>query len=49
MFAAFVTLLLVAWATGHATSHTGGGLIDLLLVAAVALVFMKVIRDREPA
>ena len=40
-------VLLVLWALGLVTSYTLGGLIHLLLVAAVVLVLVRVIQGRK--
>jgi len=40
-------VLLVLWALGLVTSYTMGGLIHILLVAAVVLVLVRVIQGRK--
>jgi hypothetical protein len=42
-----VVVLLVLWALGLVTSTTMGGLIHLLLVAAVIVVLVRVIQGRR--
>jgi hypothetical protein len=42
-------VLLVLWALGLVTSYTMGGLIHILLVAAVVLVLVRVIQGRRIA
>lgn len=44
-----VVILLVLWALGLVTSTTMGGLIHLLLVAAVIVVLVRVIQGRRVA
>jgi hypothetical protein len=40
-------VLLVLWALGLVTSYTMGGLIHILLVAAIVLVLVRVIQGRK--
>jgi Family of unknown function (DUF5670) len=40
-------ILLVLWALGMVTSFTGGGLIHILLVAAVVVVLFRLIQGRR--
>ena len=42
-------VLLVLWALGLVTSYTMGGLIHILLVAAIVLVLVRVIQGRRLA
>jgi Family of unknown function (DUF5670) len=42
-----VVVLLVLWALGLVTSTTMGGLVHLLLVAAVIVVLIRVIQGRR--
>ena len=42
-------VLLVLWALGLVTSYTMGGLIHILLVAAIVLVLVRVIQGRRVA
>jgi len=42
-----VVILFVLWAVGLATSTTVGGLIHVLLVAAVVVVLIQVIQGRR--
>ena len=42
-------VLLVRWALGLVTSYTMGGLIHILLVAAIVLVLVRVIQGRRLA
>lgn len=41
-------ILLLTWALGLITSHTFGGFIHLLLLAAVVVVLLNVIQRRTP-
>ncbi len=45
----FVVILLVLWAIGLVTSTTLGGLLHLLLVAAVIVVGINLIQGRRAA
>ena len=49
MFAALITVLVVLWLAGVATSYTFGGFIHILLVAAVVSLLLKMFWDRRPA
>jgi hypothetical protein len=40
-------ILLVLWALGLVTSYTMGGMIHILLVAAVVVVLVRVIQGRQ--
>ena len=42
-------LLLVLWGLGLVTSHTLGGFIHILIVAAVVLVLVRLIQGRRIA
>lgn len=42
-------ILLVLWVLGLATSYTAGGLIHILLVAAVVVVLFRVLQGRSVA
>ncbi len=42
-------ILLILWALGLATSYTAGGLIHILLVAAVVIVVIRLIQGRSIA
>jgi multisubunit Na+/H+ antiporter MnhE subunit len=45
-----LTIVLAAlWLLGVSTSYTLGGLVHVLLVAAVTLLLVKMFRDRRPA
>ncbi len=41
-------ILLVIWAGGLITAHTMGGLIHLLLLAAVGVLLLSVVERRTP-
>lgn len=41
-------VLLLLWALGLVSSTTMGGFIHLLLIAAIALVLVRVIQGRRP-
>ena len=41
-------LMLVLWALGLVTSYTLGGFVNILLVAAVVLVAVRLIQGRSP-
>jgi hypothetical protein len=47
MISAFAMLLIVLWALGLATSHTGGGFIHALLVAGVAILVVRLVRKQR--
>jgi hypothetical protein len=49
MLTTLMLVLAALWLLGVSTSNTLGGLIHMLLVAAVALLLLKVFRDRSPA
>jgi hypothetical protein len=40
-------ILLVLWALGMVTAHAMGGVIHILLVAAVVLVLVRIIQGRR--
>ena len=42
-----VVVLLILWALGLVTSYSMGGLIHLLLVAAIIVVLVRVIQGRR--
>ena len=48
MFSTLVVVLLVLWLLGLVTSYTMGGLIHILLVAAIVVVLVRVIQGRNP-
>lgn len=41
-------ILIVLWLLGMVSSYTIGGFIHLLLVAAIAMVLIRVIQGRRP-
>ena len=41
-------VLIVLWALGLVTSYTMGGLVHILLVAAIVVVLIRVIQGRKP-
>jgi hypothetical protein len=43
-----VLALLVLWLLGVVTSYTLGGVIHILLVAAIVIVLLRVIQGRSP-
>jgi hypothetical protein len=47
MFWTIAMILLVLWAIGFFTAHAFGGLIHLLLLAAVVVVLVNVIQGRR--
>jgi hypothetical protein len=47
MLYTIAVILLVLWALGFAMSVTGGGLVHLLLVAAVVMVLYQLITGRR--
>ena len=47
MLSAIVVVLVVLWLLGTVTAYTAGGLIHLLLVAAVFAVLLRLIRGRS--
>jgi hypothetical protein len=44
-----VLILLVLWAVGLVSSYTMGGLIHVLLIAAIIVVLVRVIQGRRVA
>jgi multisubunit Na+/H+ antiporter MnhE subunit len=42
-------LFAALWLLGVATSYTLGGIIHVLLVAAVTMMLLRMFRDRRPA
>jgi len=48
MLTTIVTILVVLWLLGLATSYTMGGLIHILLVIAIIAVLLRVIGGRDP-
>ena len=48
MLMTVVLVLMILWLLGLVTSYTMGGLIHLLLVAAVVVVLVRVIQGRKP-
>lgn len=48
MLTTIVTVLIVLWLLGVATSYTIGGLIHILLVVAIIAVLLRVIQGRNP-
>jgi Family of unknown function (DUF5670) len=48
MFRTIFVVLLVLWALGMVTSSTMGGAIHLLLLAAVAIIVIRVFQGRKP-
>lgn len=47
MFWALILVLLVLWAVGLATAYTLGGLLHLLLVAALVLLIVQLVQGRR--
>ena len=47
MLTTIVTILVVLWLLGIATSYTLGGLIHILLVIAIIAVLLRVIEGRR--
>jgi hypothetical protein len=47
MLTTIVTVLIVLWLLGLATSYTAGGLIHILLVVAIISVLLRVIQGRN--
>ena len=41
-------ILLILWVLGLVTSHTMGGLINILLVIAIVVVLVRIIQGRRP-
>jgi len=48
MFSWIIAALVVLWLLGMVTSYTMGGFIHLLLLAAVAVLLVKMFWDRRP-
>jgi multisubunit Na+/H+ antiporter MnhE subunit len=48
MLMTLVIVLAALWLLGVATSYTMGGLIHVLLVAAVTIMLLRMFRDRRP-
>ena len=48
MLTTIVTVLAVLWLLAMVTSYTMGGYIHTLLVVAVAILLVKMFRDRRP-
>jgi multisubunit Na+/H+ antiporter MnhE subunit len=48
MLSTLIIVLLVLWLLGVVTSYTLGGLIHILLVAAIVVVLLRVIQGRNP-
>jgi multisubunit Na+/H+ antiporter MnhE subunit len=49
MLTTLMIVLAALWLLGVTTSYTMGGLIHVLLVAAVVMLLLKMFRDRRPA
>ena len=49
MLTTLVIVLAALWLLGVSTSYTLGGLVHVLLVAAVTLFLLKMFKDRRPA
>ena len=49
MLTALTILFAAMWLLGVATSYTMGGLIHVLLVAALTLLLLKMFRERRPS
>ncbi len=47
MLMTIAIILIVLWALGFITSYTMGGVIHILLVAAVVIVLVRVIQGRR--
>jgi hypothetical protein len=47
MLTTIAIVLLVLWALGLVTSYTMGGLIHILLVAALVVVLIRIIQGRK--
>lgn len=47
MLETIVVVLLILWVLGLVGSYTAGGLIHLLLVAAIVVVLLRVIQGRR--
>jgi Family of unknown function (DUF5670) len=48
MLVTICATLIVLWLVGMATSNTMGGLVHVLLVAALAVMLARVVQDRSP-
>jgi hypothetical protein len=48
MLVTIATILLVLWVLGLVTSFTIGGLIHILLVAAIIMFLIRIIRGENP-
>jgi len=48
MLTTLVIVFAALWLLGVATSYTLGGVIHVLLVAAVTILLLKMFRDRRP-
>lgn len=48
MLMTIAALLLILWLLGLVSSYTIGGLIHLLLVAAIVVVLVRIIQGRKP-
>jgi hypothetical protein len=48
MLSTLIIVLLVLWLLGVVTSYTLGGLIHILLIAAIVVVVLRVIQSRNP-
>jgi hypothetical protein len=40
--------LLVLWLVGTITAHTFGGAVHALLIAAIAIVLIRIFQDKKP-
>ncbi|MBD9503762.1 lmo0937 family membrane protein [Pseudomonas sp. PDM23] len=49
MLETVVVCLLILWALGMFTAYTLGGFIHVLLIAAVAIVVMRMLQGRRPS
>jgi hypothetical protein len=48
MLVTIATILLILWVLGIVTSFTIGGLIHILLVAAIIMFLIRIIRGENP-
>jgi hypothetical protein len=48
MFTTIIVILLLLWLVGVVTDFTFGGLINILLVLAIAAILIKIIRGEDP-
>jgi hypothetical protein len=48
MLMTLAAVLLILWLLGLVSSYTIGGLIHLLLVAAIVVVLVRIIQGRKP-